>query len=115
MFALFLILLVGSHTLTGTIAFIDIVGDVDVCGLVWGILSAVILYFVALPPTFAEFAILGYIDFVSIIAAIILTIVSTGIKASEAPGGFGAVTWSVWPPPGTTLHDAFVSHIHSLL
>jgi len=49
MFALFLILIVGSHTLTGTIAWINIVGEVNVCGLVWGILSAIILYFVALP------------------------------------------------------------------
>lgn len=48
MFALFLILIVGSHTLTGTIAWINIVGEVNVCGLVWGILSAIILYFVAL-------------------------------------------------------------------
>ncbi|KAK5118703.1 hypothetical protein LTR85_007909 [Meristemomyces frigidus] len=109
MFALYLTLVVGSHTLTGTIAWITIVDKPAICALVWGIVSAIILFFVALPPTFSEFAILGYIDFVSIIAAILITIVATGIEASNAPGGLAAVTWSVWPPAGVTFGDAFLS------
>ncbi|KAF2243790.1 hypothetical protein BU26DRAFT_109166 [Trematosphaeria pertusa] len=109
MFAIFLVLLVGSHALTGTIAFINIADNYGVCALVWGIVSAIILLLVALPPTFAEFAILGYIDFVSIIAAILITIISTGIKASSAPGGLAAVNWSAWSPPGTTFYQAFLS------
>lgn len=109
MFAIFLVLITGSHTLTGTIAWIRIVGNPGICALVWGILSAIILFFVALPPTFAEFAILGYIDFVSIIVAILITIIATGVKASNAPGGLSAVDWSVWPPEGTTFASAFLS------
>jgi len=109
MFALFLILLVGSHALTGTIAFINIVGNASMCALIWGIISAIILFVLALPPTFADFAILGYIDFVSIIIAILITIIGTGIQASEAPGGLAAVPWSAWPPPGTTFYEAFLS------
>lgn len=109
MFALFLILIVGSHTLTGTIAFVRISDKPGMCALAWGILSAIILFFVALPPTFAEFAILGYIDFVSIILAIIITIVATGIEAHKAPGGLAAVTWSAWPPPDSTLSGAFLA------
>lgn len=109
MFALFLILIVGSHTLTGTIAFVRIADKAGVCALVWGILSAIILFFVAIPPTFSEFAILGYIDFVSIIVAIVMTIIATGIEASNAPGGLHAVNWSAWPPPDTTLAQAFLS------
>lgn len=109
MFAIFLVLLVGSHALTGTIAFINIVDKENVCAIAWGILSAVILLFLALPPTFAEFAILGYIDFVSILIAIGITIISTGIQAHNAPGGLAAVTWSAWPPPETTFYKAFLS------
>lgn len=109
MFALFLILLVGSHALTGTIAFINIVGNASMCALIWGIISAIILFVLALPPTFADFAILGYIDFVSIIVAILITIIGTGIQASDAPGGLAAVPWSAWPPPGTTFYEAFLS------
>lgn len=109
MFALFLILLVGSHALTGTIAFIRIIDHYGTCALVWGILSAIILFFLALPPTFHDFAILGYIDFASIIIAIGITIIATGVQASNAPGGLAAVNWSAWPPPETTFYDAFLS------
>ncbi|KAK4541801.1 hypothetical protein LTR36_007333 [Oleoguttula mirabilis] len=109
MFAFYLTLCVGSHTLTGTIAWITIVDSPAMCALVWGVVSAIILFFVALPPTFSEFAILGYIDFVSIIAAILVTIVATGVEASNAPGGLAAVTWSVWPPADVTFADAFLS------
>jgi hypothetical protein len=109
MFAIFLVLLVGSHTLTGTIAFINIVDNYGICALVWGVVSAILLFVLALPPTFAEFAILGYIDFVSIIVAIFITIIATGVQASNAPGGLSAVPWSVWPPEGTTFYSAFLS------
>lgn len=109
MFVLLLVLLVGSHTLTGTIAWIHITNNYTTCALVWGAISAVILFVLALPPTFAEFAILGYVDFVSIIAAIGITIVATGIEAHNAPGGLAAVNWSVWPPPDVTFYKALLS------
>jgi hypothetical protein len=109
MFVLFLVLLVGSHVLTGTIAWIRIVDDPTVCALVWGVLSAIILFAVALPPTFHEFAILGYIDFVSIILAIGITIIATGIEAHNGPGGLSGVDWSAWPKEGTTFASAFLS------
>ncbi|KAH8700061.1 transmembrane amino acid transporter protein-domain-containing protein [Phaeosphaeriaceae sp. PMI808] len=109
MFALFLVLLVGSHALTGTIAWINIVDNYAVCALVWGVISLIILLVLALPPSFAEFAILGYIDFVSIIVAILITIIATGIEAHNAPGGLGAVNWSAWPPAETTFYEAFLA------
>lgn len=109
MFALFLILLVGSHALTGTIAFINIIGNYDICALAWSVVSLIILLVLALPPSFAEFAILGYIDFVSIIVAILVTIIATGIQAHNAPGGLAAVPWSAYPPEGTTFYEAFLA------
>lgn len=109
MFVLFLVLVVGSHTLTGTIAWIRIVEAPGVCALVWGIISAILLFLLAIPPTFTEFAILGWIDFVSICVAIVITIIATGVEASNKPGGLAAVPWSVWPPEGTTFYAAFLS------
>jgi hypothetical protein len=109
MFALFLVLLVGSHALTGTIAWINIVDNYGICALVWSVVSLIILLCLALPPTFAEFAILGYIDFVSIIAAIMVTIIATGVEAHKKPGGLGAVNWSAWPPPDTKFYEAFLA------
>lgn len=109
MFALFLILLVGSHALTGTIAWIRIVNSPGVCAVVWGVISAIILFVVALPPSFSEVAILGYIDFVSIIIAIGITIIATGVEAHQAPGGLSGVNWSAWPPPDMSLSSAFLA------
>lgn len=109
MFVLFLVLLVGSHVLTGTIAWIRIVDMPELNALMWGGISAIILLLVALPPTFAEFAILGYIDFVSIILAIGITIIATGIEAHDAPGGLSGVDWALWPAAGTTFYSAFLS------
>lgn len=109
MFVLLLVLLVGGHTLTGTIAWIRIVNDSSICALVWGVISALILFVLALPPSFAEFAILGYIDFGSIICAIGITIIATGVTASKSAGGLSGVDWSVWPPPDADFQSTFLS------
>lgn len=110
----YLSLLVGSHTLSGTIAFIRIVDDTSLCALVWAVVSAIILFLLALPPSFAEFAILGYIDFVSIIAAIGITIIATGVSASSTTG-LSAVEWSAWPPEDISLKSAFLSTTNIVL
>ena len=109
MFVLLLILVTGSHVLTGTIAWIRIVDQPGLCALIWGIISAILLFCLALPPTFHEFAILGYIDFVSIIVAILITMVATGVAAAKAPGGLSAVPWSAWPPSDISFSSVFLS------
>ncbi len=109
MFVLFLVLVTGSHALTGTIAWIHIVDKPDFCALAWGITSALLLYCLALPPTFHEFAILGYIDFVSILLAILITMISTGVEAANAPGGLAGVPWSAWPPSDISFSSVFLS------
>jgi len=114
MFVCYLTLLVGSHTLSGTIAFIRIVDDTSLCALVWAVISALILFLLALPPSFSEFAILGYIDFVSIIAAIGITIIATGISASSITG-LSTVEWSAWPPEDISLKSAFLSTTNIVL
>ncbi|KAM0714380.1 hypothetical protein Q7P37_010167 [Cladosporium fusiforme] len=109
MFITMLLLLIGSHVLTGTIALIKITDELSMCALVWGVISAILLFLLALPPTFADFAILGYVDFASILLAIGITIIATGIEASNAPGGLGAVQWRLWPAPGTPFSSAFLA------
>ncbi|KAH8671665.1 transmembrane amino acid transporter protein-domain-containing protein [Xylariales sp. PMI_506] len=106
MFVLQLIFLVGSHCLTGTIAFENITGS-GMCSLVWGVISAIILLLLAIPPSFAELAILGYIDFVSIILAIGITVIATGVESNNAEGGLKAVNWSAWPQEDLSFADAF--------
>ena len=110
MFVLQLIFIVGSHVLTGTIMWTTLTdGGAGVCALVYGVVSAILLFLLALPPSFAEMAILGYIDFVSIFAAIGITIIATGLKATNSDGGLAAVDWSAWPQPDLTLAEAFIA------
>lgn len=107
MFSLLLVFLTASHCLTGTIAFQTITQS-NVCTLVFGVVSAIILFALAVPPSFAEVAILGYVDFASILLAIGITIVGTGVVATESPG-LSNVNWSAWPHEGTTYADAFIA------
>ncbi|KAL8925827.1 MAG: hypothetical protein Q9208_003324 [Pyrenodesmia sp. 3 TL-2023] len=109
MFVLLLVLITGSHVLTGTIAWVRIADEPGLCALIWGLISAILLYVLALPPTFHEFAILGYIDFASILVAIFITMVATGVDASDSLGGLSAVSWSAWPPADITFAKAFLS------
>ncbi|CAG8377721.1 unnamed protein product [Penicillium salamii] len=125
MFLLQLVFVTGSHCLTGTIAMVQITGTScprhfgisltlvlagsSICALIFGVVSAIILLLLAIPSSFADITILGYIDFASIIAAIGITIISTGIQATNAPGGLAAVSWSALPKENVTFSEAYVA------
>ena len=102
-FVSLLTLVVGSHCLTGTIAFVTMT-ESDVCSLVFGVMSAIILLILAIPPSFSEVAILGYIDFASILIAIGITVIATGVQSSEPEN-----PWSAWPKENISLAEAFVA------
>jgi hypothetical protein len=108
MLGLQLIFLTASHCLTGTIAFLDITKS-GICSIIFAVVSAIILLLLAIPPSFTEVAILGYVDFASIVIAIGITIIGTGIQATDAPGGLAAVPWSAWPKEDLTFTDAFIA------
>lgn len=65
MLILQLLFLIGSHCLTGTITLVTITGS-NICSIIFAVVSMVILIILAIPPSFAEIAVLGYIDFISI-------------------------------------------------
>ncbi len=108
MFVLQLVFITGSHVLTGAIMFGNLTDD-GACTIVFTVVSAVVLFLVAIPPTFSEMAVLGYIDFVSIVAAIFITIVSTGVRAGDLPGGVASVAWSAWPKADLSVAEAFIA------
>lgn len=108
-FVLLLIFVVGSHCLTGAIAFKDIV-QTNICSTAFSAISAAILLFLAIPPSFADIAILGYIDFASIILAIGITMIATGVQDRGSLGDLEPyVAWSAWPKEGITFEEAIVS------
>ena len=108
-FVALLVFVIGSHCLTGAIAFQTITQSSS-CSIIFSVVSAVILLILAIPPSFAEVAILGYIDFASIIIAIGVTMIATGIQSSSGTGTFVDHTpWSAWPKPGLTFSAAIVA------
>lgn len=109
-FLLLLTFTTGSHSLTGKVAF-QTLSDNALCATGFAGIAAIILFILALPKTFSEMAILGYIDFISIVAAILITIIASGIDASKRPGGLSAVEWHAFPPPDNrpTFAEAFLS------
>ncbi|AEO66370.1 989561b5-8d6f-42d6-af05-4d6609685d29 [Thermothielavioides terrestris] len=108
MFVLQQVLTIGSHVLTGAIMFGNL-SDNGACTVVFTVVSAVLLFLVAIPPSFAEMAILGYIDFASIVIAILITIIATGVRAGESVGGVASVAWSAWPKEDLSLAEAFIA------
>ncbi|RSM09535.1 hypothetical protein CDV31_007641 [Fusarium ambrosium] len=108
MYVLQLILMTSSYVLTGTIA-LNVLSDYGTCGVVFGIVTAILLFVLAIPPSFTEAAILGYIDIVSVMSAILIAVIASGVQSSNAPGGLAAVNWSAWPAEGCTFKDAMVA------
>ena len=103
-----LVMVVGSHALTGSIA-LGALDDGKTCSIVFSAVSAVILLVLAIPPSFTEVAMLGYIDFVSIVAAVSITIIATGIQTKDKFDGVTNVDWSAYPKAGITFAEAFVA------
>lgn len=108
LYVLQLILMTSSFMLTGTIAF-NVLSDYGACGLVFSVVSGILLFVLAIMPSFTEAAILGYLDLVSVVSAIGITIIASGIKAADSPGGLGNVNWSAWPAPDATFKDGMVA------
>lgn len=100
-FVVFLTLGIGSHCLTGQIAFTTIIGDNGLCKVVYSIVTMILLIVCALPPSFAEMSWLGYIDFLSIMSAVFVTLVATGIQANKNGWETG---WSATAPKLTFVH-----------
>ncbi|KAI9932377.1 hypothetical protein ASPWEDRAFT_39737 [Aspergillus wentii DTO 134E9] len=108
LYALQLILMTASFCLTGTIAF-NTLSNEGACGLVFSIVSGILLFLLAIMPSFSEAAVLGYIDLASVTITIGIAIIGSGIQAGELPGGVASVNWSAWPAADTTFKDAMVA------
>ncbi|KAK4188732.1 transmembrane amino acid transporter protein-domain-containing protein [Podospora australis] len=108
MFVMQLVFTTGSHVLTGAIMFNNLTDD-GACTIVFAVVSGILLFLLAIPPTFSEMAILGYIDFVSILGAILITIIATAVTNGKEPGGLAAVNWSAWPKEDLSLSEAVIA------
>lgn len=75
------------------------------CSVAWGIITALILFVVALPKSFHEFSFLAFIDFASIVGAVLITIIATGVSRESN------VEWHAFLPEGQRpdLQGAFLA------
>lgn len=107
---LLLIFTTGSHSLTGKLAFNTLSNDA-ICQVGFSGIAAIILFLLALPKTFNEMGFLGYIDFTSIVLAIGITIIASGVQSSKQPGGLNAVEWYAFIPKDKqpTFAEAFLA------
>ncbi|OJJ03413.1 hypothetical protein ASPVEDRAFT_53836 [Aspergillus versicolor CBS 583.65] len=108
MLILQLLFLAASHCLTGATAFSNIT-DNATCSVVFSIVSAILMYLLSIPPSFAEVAILGYIDFASIILAIGITIIATGIQRNDHHSNQIDVQWSAGPKADLSFTECFTA------
>ena len=96
---LFLIFVMGSHILTFSI-MLNTVSNHGTCTIVFGIVGMAVSLICTLPRTLKRVSYLSIASFISIIAAVVITMVGVGI---ERPGN-GMVQATIH----TSLHEAFL-------
>ncbi|KAF2084045.1 amino acid transporter [Saccharata proteae CBS 121410] len=76
---IFLIFSMGSHILTGTIAFNTMTGHAT-CTIVWGVMLLVIFWLFTLPRTLKNVSYLSIASFISIFSAVMITMIGLGVS-----------------------------------
>ncbi|KAF2641611.1 amino acid transporter [Massarina eburnea CBS 473.64] len=76
---IFLIFIMGSHILTFTIAMNAITGHAT-CTIVWGIVGFIVLWVFTLPRTLKKVSYLSIASFISIIVAVLITMIGVGVS-----------------------------------
>ncbi|KAJ5113272.1 Amino acid transporter transmembrane [Penicillium angulare] len=79
---LFLIFIMASHILTFTVAM-NVITKHGTCTLVFGVVGMILSCFLSLPRTLANVSWLSLVSFISILSAVIITMVALGV---ENPG-----------------------------
>ena len=117
---IFLIFTMGSHVLTFTIAMNAITSHVT-CTIVWGVVGMIILWILTLPRTLKKVSYLSIVSFISITAAVFITMIGVGIErpdptvqptvATPFASAFASITNIIFAYAG---HVAFFSFISEL-
>ncbi|KAF2399961.1 hypothetical protein EJ06DRAFT_477557 [Trichodelitschia bisporula] len=76
---IFLVFVMGSHVLTFNIAM-NTITQHRACTIVWGVVGLVLLWVLTLPRTLKKVSYLSIVSFISIITAVLVTMIGVGIK-----------------------------------
>ncbi|KAI0723816.1 transmembrane amino acid transporter protein-domain-containing protein [Cerioporus squamosus] len=79
---IFIIFLCGSHVLTGLIAFDTITAGAS-CSVVWAAVTAIICMILTIPRTLDGISYLSVASFISIISAILITMIGVGVAGHQ--------------------------------
>ncbi|KAF1987617.1 amino acid transporter [Aulographum hederae CBS 113979] len=75
---IFLIFSMGSHILTFTIAFNAMTSHAT-CTIVWGVIAMIVLWIFTLPRTLKKVSYFSIASFISIVAAVLITMIGLGV------------------------------------
>ncbi|KAI0780491.1 transmembrane amino acid transporter protein-domain-containing protein [Trametes elegans] len=79
---IFMIFLCASHVLTGLIAFDTITAGAS-CSVLWGAVSAIICLVLTIPRTLNGISYLSVVSFISIISAVLITMIGVGVAGHK--------------------------------
>ncbi|EKM55232.1 uncharacterized protein PHACADRAFT_255698 [Phanerochaete carnosa HHB-10118-sp] len=117
---IFMTFVCGSHVLTGLIAFDTITAGAS-CSVLWAGVSAIICLVLTIPRTLNGISYLSVASFISIMAAILITMIGVGIIGHQAPvkvtsnlnfaQGFLAVTDIIFAYAGHVAFFTFIAEM----
>lgn len=111
-------LIQALHVLTGAKYFNTITdnypgGLINVCSIVFAVLSMVICFLLSLPRTFSHMSVIGYFSAATMLASVVLSMTFAAVedhpyKWTEG----GSMKWYVWSPPHTKYVDAMSAFLN---
>lgn len=99
---IFLVFSMASHILTWTICLNTLTSSAT-CTIVWGIVGLLIFWICDIPRTLLKVSWLSCASFVSIITAVLITMIALGAENPSNSQFRGTA------PPGTSFQSAFLS------
>lgn len=108
---IFLIFSMGSHLLTFTIAMNAITQHVT-CSIVWSVIGLIVFVLLSTPRTLKKVSYLSIVSFISIIAAVLITMIGVGIERPDPTVQVStAVTFATAFASVTNIVFAFAGHV----
>lgn len=110
---LFYIFVMGSHILTFAICMNTITGH-GACTIVWMLVGTILSLVCTLPRTLKHLSYYSVASFISIIGAVMVTMIAVGIskpamQAAKLPGDSGSLSFRLWPSDDVTFIQGFLA------
>lgn len=77
-------------------------GRIDVCSIVFAVVSMVICCLLSLPRTFSHMSFIGYFSAATMFVSVILSMAFAGVQEHPPHWKGDAIQWNLWPQEGTT-------------